>query len=132
MDNSRAVKIFLKKLTLQFLILGLLCAAVFILFVQQHYFSFVPIIFLYFYILNTVVFYILTKSYNLPIIKFTNRFMVITTAKLFSSLVFAVLFMVFAKEHIIPFLVIFIILYFLSLFQLVREFLHFLNQKKVE
>jgi hypothetical protein len=46
------------------------------------------------------------------------------------SLIFAFLFMIFAREHMIPFLVIFIILYFLSLSQVVRDFLGFINQKK--
>jgi hypothetical protein len=37
--------------------------------------------------------------------------------------------MIFAKESVIPFLVIFIILYFSSLIQLVREFLGFVTKK---
>lgn len=130
MDNQTAIRVFIKKLLLKFLVAGVICAAVFYFFAQQHYFSFVPVIFLYFFLLNLLVFYILIKSHNLSTLRFSKRFMIVTFIKFFGSLIFAFLFMIFAKEHIIPFLMIFIILYFSSLIQLVREFQVYLNQKK--
>jgi hypothetical protein len=92
----------------------------------------VPVVFIYFYLLNILTFYILVKSHNLPMGQFSRRFMLISSGKLFSSLIFAITFVILSRENMIPFLVIFIILYFSSLIQLVREFNVYLNQKKSE
>ncbi|MDY0200294.1 MAG: hypothetical protein WC951_00430 [Bacteroidales bacterium] len=129
MDKSTAIKLFIKKTTIQFMVLALVCAAVFYFFAQQHYFSLVPFIFIYFYTINVVSYTILIKSHDLGTGKFSRRFMVITLIKFLGSLVFVALFIIFMREYVIPFLVIFIILYFLSLFQTVREFLGFIKQK---
>ena len=128
MDKSAAIKRFVKKVTIQYVVLALVCAAVFYFFAQQHYFSLVPLIFVYFYTINIIVYNILINSHD-SLGKFSRRFMVITTVKFFGSLVFTLLFIIFLPKHIIPFLVIFIILYFLSLIQTVREFLGFVKQK---
>ncbi len=130
MDTSIVLKTFIKRLTLKTLIVAAICAAVFYFFAQQYYFHFAPLIFLYFYMVNIIVFSVLIKSHNQSTAKFSRRFLIVTMLKFLGSLIFAVLFMFFAREHMIPFLVIFIILYFLSLSQVVREFLGFVNQKK--
>lgn len=130
MDTSTILKTFIKRLTLKTLIFAAICAAVFYFFAQQYYFQLVPLVFLYFYVVNIIVFSVLIKSHNLSTAKFSRRFLVITMLKFLGSLIFAFLFMIFAREHMIPFLVIFIILYFLSLSQVVRGFLGFINQKK--
>lgn len=132
MDDSTALRKFIRKLSIEFILLGIVCAAVFYFFAQQHYFQFAPAIFAYFYLLNLLTFSILVKSHNQSMAAFTKRFMILSMAKFFASLAFATMFIIFAREHTIPFLVIFIILYFLSLFQTVREFQVFLNQKKGE
>lgn len=129
MEKTTAIKLFVKRATIQYMVLALVCAAVFYLFAQQHYFSLVPLIFIYFFTVNLITYTILVKSHDLGTGKFSNRFMVITFIKFLVSLVFAILFMIFLREHIVPFLVIFITLYFLSLIQTVREFLGFLKQK---
>lgn len=130
MDTSTVLKTFIKRLTLKTLIAGVICAAVFYFFAQQYYFHFAPVVFLYFYLVSIIVFSILIKSHNLNTAKFSRRFLIVTMLKFLGSLIFAFLFMIFAREHMIPFLVIFIILYFLSLSQVVRDFLGFINQKK--
>ena len=132
MDNSLAIRTYIKRLTLIFTVIGALCAVVFYFFAQQHYFSTIPLIFLYFYLINILIFNALIKSYHLNIIRFSNRFMMVTIVKFLLSLIIAVLFMIFVREHIISFLVIFIILYFSSLIQLVHEFQGFINQKKLQ
>ncbi|MDD3567072.1 MAG: hypothetical protein PHT92_01605 [Bacteroidales bacterium] len=132
MDDSTALRKFIVKLSIKFILLGIACAAVFYFFAQQHYFNFVPVIFIYFYLLNLLSFYILVKSHNLPMGQFSKRFILISSGKLFSSLIFAITFVILSRENMIPFLVIFIILYFSSLIQLVREFNVYLNQKKSE
>ncbi|MDX9769359.1 MAG: hypothetical protein RBT19_03295 [Tenuifilaceae bacterium] len=132
MDDSTALRKYILKLSIKFILFGIACAAVFYFFAQQHYFHFVPVIFIYFYLLNLLTFYILVKSHNLPMGAFSRRFMLISSGKFFGSLVFAVTYIVLARDNIIPFLVIFIILYFSSLIQLVREFNVYLDQKKSE
>lgn len=132
MDSSFVIRTYIKRLTLIFTVIAVLCAVVFYFFAQQQYFSMVPLIFLYFYLINVFVFSILIKSYHKSIVKFSNRFMFATMVKFLVSIAIAVLFMIFNREHIIPFLMIFITLYFSSLFQLVREFQGFINQKKLQ
>jgi hypothetical protein len=130
LGKKNALTIFLKKLTIKFIAVGLLCAAVFHFWLPQHYFHFLPGVILYFYILNFFVYYFLIKSFDLSTVKFSQYFLLITTLKFFGSLIFAVTYMIFAKESLIAFLVIFIILYFSSLIQVVSEFLRFLKEKK--
>lgn len=131
MNELSAIKRFSVRLTIIFLVLIAFSAVAFKFFIPQHYFSFAPIVFLYFYLINLVSFRLMVKSSKLPTVGFSKYFMMITGIKFFGSLVFAILYMIFAKDNLIPFLVIFIILYFLSLIQIVRGFLSFLNEKKL-
>lgn len=132
MDESTAIKKFVVKQSIIFIVLAIVCAAVFYFFAQQHYFHFVPVIFAYFYVLNLTTFYVLIKSSRLSMSEFSKRFMLISSGKFFGSLIFALAFIIFSREHLIPFLVIFIILYISSLFQLVQQFQTFQNQKKLD
>ena len=132
MDESTAIKKFVVKQSIIFIVLAIVCAAVFYFFAQQHYFHFVPVIFAYFYVLNLATFYVLIKSSRLSMSEFSIRFMLISSGKFFGSLIFALAFIIFSREHLIPFLVIFIILYISSLFQLVQQFQTFQNQKKLD
>ncbi len=132
MLEHEAIKRYLKKLTFQFLAFGAISAAVFVYLIPQHYFIMFPVVLLYFYLLNFFSYYILIKTHNLPTIKFSKYFMLLSLIKFFGSLIFVVLYIIFARSTLIPFLVIFIILYFHSLFQLVRDFQHFLSKKKSE
>ncbi len=61
MDESTAIKKFVVKQSIIFIVLAIVCAAVFYFFAQQHYFHFVPVIFAYFYVLNLATFYVLIK-----------------------------------------------------------------------
>src|SRR5690554_1712441 len=115
MDTSASIRRFVKKSTIHFLVLGLICAAVFYFAAQQHYFSMVPIIFIYFYITSLISYFILVKSHELPTGKFYTRFLTVSSIKFLGSLAFVILFIIFSPDYIVPFLVIFITLYFISL-----------------
>lgn len=130
MNDVIAIKRFVTRLTIIFFVLIVISAVAFKFFIPQHYFSFAPVVFLYFYLINILSFRLLVKSSKLPTAGFSKYFMAITGIKFFGSLVFAFIYMILAKDSIIPFLVIFIILYFLSLIQIVRGFLGFLGEKK--
>ena len=130
MDSSVAIRSFTKNLTIKFVIFSVLCGAIFYFIVPEHYFAFVPIIFVYFYAVSLITYRVLINSHNLSTPKFSKRFLIVTMSKFFGSLIFAVLFLILSERNRIPFLVIFIILYFSSLFQLVHEFLKFINKKK--
>lgn len=129
MLERKVINRYIKRLTFQYLIIGAISAAVFLYLIPQHYFSLLPLVFIYFYLLNYFAYFILIKTHKLPTIKFSKYFMLLTFIKFFGSLIFVVLYIIFARNTLNPFLVIFIILYFHSLFQLVREFQHFLSEK---
>lgn len=130
MDSSITIKNFVKRLSVRFILLILACAAIFYFFAPQYYFAFAPVVFIYFYIVSIITYSILVRTQNLSSAKFFKSFMLITSVKFFGSILFSVIYLIFSDESRIPFLVIFIILYFLSLFQLVHDFLKFLNKKK--
>lgn len=130
MDSSITIKNFVKRLSVRFILLILACAAIFYYFAPQYYFAFAPVVFIYFYIVSIITYSILVRTQNLSSAKFFKSFMLITSVKFFGSILFSVIYLIFSDESRIPFLVIFIILYFLSLFQLVHDFLKFLNKKK--
>ncbi len=132
MDEAHVIRRFIKRSIVIFLFWGLICAATFIWFVPEHYFHFVPVIFLYFYLINLFVFRFLVKSNNLSIHKFSRRFVSLTFAKFFGSFLFVVIFLLLNPNKLIPFLVIFIILYFSSLIQEVYDFLNFLKKRSVK
>lgn len=129
MLERKAIKRYLKKLTFQFLAFGAISAAVFVYLIPQHYFKMFPVVLLYFYSLNFFSYFILVKTHSLPTVKFSKYFMMLSLIKFFGSLIFVFLYIIFARSTVIPFLVIFITLYFHSLFQLVRDFQHFLSKK---
>lgn len=129
MATANALKLFIIRSLIVFLFWGAVCAAVFYWFAPQYYFSSVPLLFLYFFVLNIVVFRFLIKSSELSIQSFSKRFVILTFAKFFGSFILVVIFLIYNQNQVIPFLVIFIILYFSSLFQEVHEFLRFLKKR---
>jgi len=128
---SKTLQQFIIRSAIIFLSLGAICAAVFVWFAPQHYFNAVPFIFLYFFLLNLVVFRFLIGSNDLHIHKFSQKFLIFTSVKFFGSLIFVVAFLLLSKENAIPFLLIFITLYVVSLIQEVYEFLRFLKKRNV-
>lgn len=130
MDITGFIRSFAIKLTFIYIALGAAMGGAFYFFFPHYYFAFFPVLFLYFYAVNLVTYWLLIRSHNLSTIKFTNLFTKISTLKFLGSLIFAVVYLVFSDTTRIPFLVIFIILYFLSLYQLVHEFLKFMKKKK--
>lgn len=131
MEETKVIGEFVKRSVIIFVILGLLCAGTFYWLVPEHYFPFVPVIFLYFFIVNYLVFRFLVKSNSLSIHKFSRRFITLTFAKFFGSFLFFAVFLFLNPQRVIPFLVIFITLYFTSLIQEVYDFLRFLKKRSV-
>jgi predicted ABC-type exoprotein transport system permease subunit len=129
MFEKQLLKQFLKRSIILFLLLGILCSFIFIWIIPHLYFSIIPIIFVYFFLLNIFTFRFLIKIQSLSTHKFTKQFMIFTFIKFFGSLIFAFLFLYFDPNHKIPFLVIFITLYFSTLIQGVHDFLKVLNQR---
>ncbi|MFP4555544.1 MAG: hypothetical protein ACLFNU_01625 [Bacteroidales bacterium] len=129
MDKPKAIKRFISRLTIKYILFIILSAAVFYFIAPQHYFHFAPAVFAYFYILNIIVYVMLVKTHDLSTAKFSRYFMLITALKFFGSLIFAILYMLLSNNNPIPFLMIFIILYFSSLIQVVNDFMGFLNKK---
>jgi hypothetical protein len=129
MIEKQLLKQFLKRSIILFLLLGVLCSFIFIWIIPHHYFSVIPVIFIYFFFLNVFTFRFLIRIQNLSSQKFTKQFMIFTFIKFFGSLILAFLFLYFDPKHKIPFLVIFIILYFSTLIQGVHDFLKVLNQR---
>ena len=132
MAIDKVLEKFIIRSAIIFLAWGAICAVVFYWFVPQHYFSFIPFIFLYFFTLNVVIFRFLIKSSEQSIHKFSRRFLIFTFIKFFGSFVFVVLFLFYFPNRALPFLVIFIILYFTSLIQEVYEFLSFLKKRNTK
>ena len=110
-------------------ILGLVCAGLFYWVFPNHYFRLVPAIFIYFYVLSLLLFRYLIKVHDLNMQKFSQRFLIITSVKFFGSIAIVIAFLLLASEHAIPFIVIYIILYFSSLFHEVSSYLRFLNRR---
>lgn len=132
MALAKALKQFIIRSIFIFLALGAISAVVFYWLAPQHYFHFIPLIFIYFFTLNIVVFRFLVNSHNLSIQSFSKKFLILTFSKFFGSFILLVLFLYLFPSRAVPFLVIFIILYFTSLIQEVYEFLHFLKKRNIK
>ncbi len=130
MIEKTPFKRFVKRSMILFTALALTCAFIFYWIIPQHYFQFVPFVFLYFFILNLITFSFFTRVNRITYQEFARQFMIITGIKLFGSIIFVFIYLFFRPEHAIPFLVIFIILYFSTLIQGVHDFLRILNQRK--
>lgn len=113
---------------LLFFLLAAVCAALFIWIVPQHYFSLIPFLFFYFYLLTNAVFFLLLRAQNLPIIKFNQRFLILTSIKFFGSIIFVAVFLMLAPQHAVAFVMIYITLYFVSLIHEVSSYLRFLKR----
>jgi hypothetical protein len=129
---TKALRQFIIRSLIIFTFWGAVCASVFYWYAPQHYFGFVPAIFIYFFILNIIVFRFLINSSELSIQAFSKRFVILTFVKFFGSFLLVSLFLFYNPTRVVPFLMIFIILYFSSLFQEVHEFLRFLKKRSAK
>lgn len=129
MQQSRVIGKYIAKLSILFVIMGAISAVVFVFAIPQHYFSLFPFVLAYFFLLNFFSYLVLIKTHGLPVTKFYRIFTMMSTVKFLFSLIVVVLYIIFCRETLYPFLATFIILYFHSLFQVVRDFQSLLPKK---
>lgn len=122
MQTSKVFWKYLTRLILLYVAVGVIGALVFTYLLPQYYFKLFPWVLLYFFLVNLFSILILIKSSNKPLSAFYRTYSLVSAVKFFVSLIGVVLYIIFFKDTLYGFLVTFIILYFHSLFQLVRIF----------
>lgn len=121
MNQELAIRKFIIKTLILFIGLGAMCTFLFVFFFPNHYTHVVPAIFVYFIVLNTIIFRALVKMHTLSFAKFSTNFMVLTLVKLFGSFIVFAVVINFNKQNAIPIAVVFLTLYISSLFLEVTE-----------
>lgn len=116
-----AMKQFIIKSAILYLLLGAVCGAIFWLWFKSHFSIFIPLFFIYFFIVNIIVFKLSSRLKDQSNAKFYRIFSLITILKFFgSSIAFAVV-IALNKQHIIPLIIVFFFLYVISLIFEVKE-----------
>ncbi len=111
-------------------ITSILCLVLFELFFSEKFlliYSFLPF---YFGVINILIFNSLLNAKELSLLKFSNRYLLCTTLKLFCSILFIIGFLFFNKDQAVPFLSSFLIFYLIFLTQEIIEILNFFKKKE--
>lgn len=88
---------------------------------------FLPILFGF---INVLIFYSLLQVKDATLIRFSNRYLLCTTVKLFFSMALVVLFLLFNKEKALPFLFTFLGVYLVFLVQEIISILKIFKKKE--
>ena len=86
---------------------------IFYFFLQQYYLPIFPFVILFFAILTILVHIILLKAAKKKLSNFVNMFMIATVAKLFIHLIFIAVYLLVDKINAKPFVVLYLINYFI-------------------
>ena len=125
-------KKFLKKIILFFVIITLIAAVLFLSVLKEYYMPIYLYSLIFCFAVTVLFHYILLKSLDERINRFSNKYMLLTVAKLFLYLLFVVIYLYFVKIHIMWFVFVFLILYALfSVFE-VLTILSVLKRKQIK
>jgi hypothetical protein len=110
------LKNFIKRLSLFSLLIAIISFILYTYIIPHLYIPIYPILFAFFVISTLSVHALLTKAGKLKINKFSTYYMGSISAKLFLYLIFIIIYVVVDKKTAVPFLITFLILYFLFTF----------------
>lgn len=123
------LKQFVYKTIIIVLITTILCIVVFKFYLSFKFLTLYAFLPFAFGLVNVMIFKSLINKSESPFIKFTNKYLLCTTLKLLGSIIFITGFLIFYKEHAVPFLSVFLILYLIFLAQEIVEILNFFKKK---
>ncbi len=123
------LKQFIYKTIIIIFISTALCVSIFQFYFPSKFlllYGFLPLVF---GIINIIIFKFLVNAGDSTLLKFSNRYLLCTTVKLLGSIFFILGFLIFNKEHAIPFLSTFLIVYLVFLTQEIVGILNFFKKK---
>ena len=107
-----------------------LCVSVFLFFFPEQFLAFYAILPFLFGFMNVLIFRSLIRSEEFALLKFTNRYFLLTTIKLLGTLVLIIVFLVFNRNRVIPFLSSVLAVYLIFLAQEIIAILKFFKKKE--
>ena len=115
MGNYKEIKLssFFKELTIFTLGISLIAFLVYQFLLTEYYLKVFPIIIIYFYLANTISFLLLKKSRLVNQVKFNTKLSLSTMIRLFGSLLFVSIYVVFNKDTAFGFVLVFGLAYVL-------------------
>jgi len=124
------IRQFIIKTGLLVLVTSTLCIVLFLSFFANKFNILYPILPVFFGAVNVSIFYFLLQVKDSTLIKFSNRYLLCTTIKLFGSFIFVVVYLLLKKNDLIPFLSTFLSVYFIFLFQEIVSILKFFQKNE--
>jgi len=124
------LRLFVYKTLIIVLVSMILCYLIFELFFPSKFLLFYVFLPIIFGAINIVIFRFLIDAGDSTLIKFSNRYLLCTTVKLLGSIFFILGFLIFNKEHAIPFLSTFLVIYLVFLSQEIVGILNFFKKKQ--
>lgn len=107
----------LKKYIIRLLIFSVILSAIsyglFEFVMEQYYLAVFPYLFVFFMVISILVHFILLKASNFRIAKFSTFFMGSISVKLFLYIIFLIIYILIDKANAVPFLLTFLVLYFI-------------------
>jgi hypothetical protein len=121
---------FLKRIVILSAIIEVAAIVLYLLLPVKFFSPVTPFLVLFFFVINTGIYYLMLKMTDNKFSRFINMFMILTFAKLFVYIIIIVVYSLLNKADAFPFVVAFFILYIIYT---VFEIMSFLNdQKKME
>lgn len=121
---------FIKSLILFTLSLVFIAFIILKFFLQTNFSSFIPFVFLFYFVLTAIVHFFLLRAGKKRAQRFIPAFMAATTIKLLASLVFLLLYVLTHREEAIRFIIFFFLLYLsYSTFEIISILSHFRKYK---
>jgi len=121
---------FLKQLSLLILIVGAVGAVLFLTLLKEHYLPVFPALLAFFALMTFVFHNVLERSFKKNPKKFTYTFMGMSAGKLFVTLMMIVIYLIFRRDTVIPFLAGTFLLYLLFTFFEVKTLLRMVQDKQ--
>ena len=121
---------FLKQLSLLTLIVGLAGALLFNTILKEYYLPVFPVLLIFFALMTYIFHTVLERSFKRKPEKFTYIFMGMSAGKLFVSLLMIVIYLIFRRDTVIPFLAGTFLLYLVFTFFEVKTLLRMVQDKR--
>ncbi len=107
------LKKFALRLTIFSIFISVISTALFSFFLQKYYLPVFPFVIVFFYALTLLIHWILLKSSQQRFARFSANFMLSTSLKLFFYIIFLLIYVFVDRINAVPFIIEFVILYFL-------------------
>ncbi len=124
------IRVFTNKLLLLTIAIAATGAGLFYLLIPEYYLNIFPVTLCLFFAVTLIIHRVLVKANELPVAKFSSRFMITTLLKMLVLATFAIIYIIGNRGGAVPFVIVFVFLYITYTIVEVTSILKYLRKQK--